>query len=363
LDQDAESQHGQHPRLPDTMRAVQFARLGGPEVLELVEVERPKPGPNEALVAVAACGVNRADVLARSGALPFPLPLPHILGADVVGYVIAKGEGAGGPAIGTRVVVNAYLGCGACEFCEVGRNDICSQSIVLGLQRSGGYADYVVVPAAEAIPLPPILTNEQAVHLPVAGLTAWHMVLNRGVFQPGDDVLVIGATSGVGSIAVQVARMAGAKRIFATVGSEDKRHFAEELGCDEVLLHTASDFGKQIRAATDGRGVDIVLDYVGEATWRGSTTAVARGGRIVVSGGHSGFDVGLHLATLSAKEYSIVGAYGGTRDELRRLLEAAARGVVRPIIGGVFPLAQAARAHELMESRRQFGKIVLHVSD
>lgn len=360
MDRDAESQHR---RLPDTMRAVQFARPGGPEVLELVEVERPKPGPNEALVAVAACGVNRADVLARSGALPFPLPLPHILGADVVGYVIAKGEGAGGPAIGTRVVVNAYLGCGACEFCEVGRNDICSQSIVLGLQRSGGYADYVVVPAVEAIPLPPILTNEQAVHLPVAGLTAWHMVLNRGVFQPGDDVLVIGATSGVGSIAVQVARMAGAKRIFATVGSEGKRHFAEELGCDEVLLHTAPDFGKQVRAATHGRGVDIVLDYVGEATWRGSTTAVARGGRIVVSGGHSGFDVGLHLATLSAKEYSIVGAYGGTRDELRRLLDAAARGVVRPVIGGVFPLAQAARAHELMESRRQFGKIVLHVSD
>jgi NADPH:quinone reductase-like Zn-dependent oxidoreductase len=362
LDRDSEFQDSQRLLLPDTMRAVQFTRTGGPEVLELVEVTRPEPGPTEALVAVAACGVNRADILARSGALPFPLPLPHILGADVVGYVVAKGGEAGGPEIGTRVVVNAYLGCGVCEFCEAGRNDICPDSVVLGLQRSGGYADYVVVPAAELIPLPPALTNEQAVHLPVAGLTAWHMVLNRGAFQPGDDVLVIGATSGVGSIAVQVARIAGAKRVFATVGSESKRRHAEELGCDVVLLHTAPDFGKQIRAMTHGRGVDIVLDYVGAATWKGSTTAVARGGRIVVSGAHSGFDVGLQLATLSAKEYSVIGAYGGTRSELRRLLDAAARGVVPPVIGGVFPLAEAPRAHELLESRRQFGKIVLDVS-
>lgn len=355
-------QHSQSNFPPDKMRAVQFTRVGGPEVLELVQVDCPVPGPTEALIAVTACGVNRADVLARSGALPFPLSLPHILGADVVGRVVARGEQAHGPETGSRVLVNAYLGCGACEFCQVGRNNICTQSTVIGLQRPGGYAAYLVAPLADLIPLPSTLSDEQAVHLIVAGLTAWHMLLDRGILRPGDDVLVIGATSGVGSIAIQVARMAGARRVFATVGSSDKRRFAEELGCDEVFLHSDPDFGKQVRAATGGRGVDVVLEYVGSATWRGSTTAVARGGRIVVSGAHSGFDVNTQLSILSAKEYSVVGSYGGTRDELRRLVDAAARGVIRPVIAAVLPLEDAARAHKLLESRQHRGKIVLRVS-
>jgi NADPH:quinone reductase-like Zn-dependent oxidoreductase len=340
------------------MIAVRFHETGAPDVLRMEEVDYPQPDEGEIVVGVRACGINRADLLARGNLLPWPVPLPHTLGADVAGVVERVGAGVVGLEPGQRVVVNPYLGCGRCRYCLAGRNNICRTSRVVGLQMPGGYADAVKVPASAALPLPDEVPFDAAASVVLVGLTAWHLLVTQAALRVGESVLIVGASSGVGTIGIQIAKAAGAT-VFAIVGSEEKRARALALGADVVFLDDEPDIAKAIKARTGGEGVDVVFEHVGRDTWATSLASMARGARLAVCGGHSGFDVGVHLAMMSAKEISLIGSYGGTARELIDLMEALRQGAIQPIIHRRYPLEQAGAAHAEMEQRRHFGKLVL----
>jgi NADPH:quinone reductase-like Zn-dependent oxidoreductase len=340
------------------MKAIRFHETGPPSVLRTDEVAKPEPGPRDVLVAVEACGINRADILARSGALPWPVPLPFTLGADIAGTVAEIGPEVEDLSVGQRVVVNPYIGCGHCRHCLAGRNNLCRKSVVLGLQIPGGYAELALAPAKDVLPLPDEVSFEAAAAVVLVGLTAWHLLVTQARLAPVDRVLVVAASSGVGSLGIQIAKSAGAT-VYTTVGSEAKRARAEELGADEVFLVDDPDLVKKLRRRTDGEGVDVVFEHVGAATWPTSVGALARGGRLAWCGGHSGFDVGIHLANISVKEQELIGSYGGTARELIDLMQALKQGLIEPVIHERYPFSEVAAAHTEMESRGHFGKLVL----
>lgn len=340
------------------MRAVLFEAYGGPEVLRLAQVPDPEPGPGEAVVRVGACGVNWLDIILRRGETPGKPALPHVPGSEVAGEVVALGTGVSGVQVGDRVAVAPYLCCGTCEYCLRGQENLCLRGDILGLMSQGGYAEYVRVPARSVVPLPSNLSFEDGAALALSALTAYHMLITRARLAPGETVLVLAAGSGVGSAAVQIARLAGA-RVIATAGSPEKLDKAWELGADAVIDHRQQDIAQEVRRLTGKRGVDVVFEHVGQATWDRSVAALARGGRLVTCGSLSGPDGRVNIWTLFAKELSLIGSYGGSRSELRTVLDLASRGALRPVIHAVRPLEEAAAAHRAMEAREQFGKLVL----
>lgn len=340
------------------MRAVVFDAHGGPEMLRLAEMPDPEPGPGEAVVRVGACGVNWLDVILRRGETPGKPALPHVPGSEVAGEVVALGAGVSGVQVGDRVAVAPYLFCGTCEYCLRGQESLCLRGDILGLMSQGGYAEYVRVPARSLVPLPPNLSFEDGAALGLSALTAYHMLITRARLSPGETVLVLAAGSGVGSAAIQIARLAGA-RVIATAGSPEKLAKARELGAEAVIDHRQQDIAQEVRRLTGKRGVDVVFEHVGQATWDQSVAALARGGRLVTCGSLTGPDGRVNIWTLFAKELSLIGSYGGSRGELRTVLELASRGALRPVIHAVHPLEEAAAAHRTVEAREQFGKLVL----
>lgn len=339
------------------MKAALLAHFGGPEALSAAEVDDPRAKTGELLVRVAACGVNNVDLQIRRGARA-KLPLPHICGGEVAGTVVALGPGVSEPPIGTKVAVVPFIGCGRCEWCRRGRSTICEKRDTLGLMRPGGYAESVAVPAVNAIPLPDGLDLESAAALSLAGLTAWHMLITRARLQPGDDVLVLGGASGVGSIAIQLARLCGA-RVIATASDGHKAERAMALGADAIVDARRANWSRQVRDATGGRGVDVVVEHVGAATWVESVNAMAVGGRLVTCGATTGSSAELDVVRLFSDELTLLGSRGGTGDELQQLLRIAARGAIKPVIAARFALSQASDAHRLMERGDFFGKILL----
>jgi NADPH:quinone reductase-like Zn-dependent oxidoreductase len=340
------------------MKAVVFDRFGGPEVLEHRDVPDPACGPDEALIAVRACGINHLDLWVRAGALGLDIQMPHILGNDVAGEVLAIGPAVRHVKPGDRVLVLPTLSCGVCAQCMAGDDNLCRQYDVLGRRRNGGYAERVAVPGANCLPYPESLSWEEAAAVPLVFLTAWHMLIGRARLAPGEDCLVIGAGSGVGSAAIQVARLAGA-RVIATAGSEPKLARARELGAHDTIDHARQDVAAAVRALTGKKGVEVVFEHVGGAVFEQALGALARNGRLVTCGATAGNQVKLDLNLLFGRHLALLGSWMGRRAELLEALRFVRDGRLRPVVDSVLPLAEARRAHERIERREHFGKLVL----
>jgi NADPH:quinone reductase-like Zn-dependent oxidoreductase len=342
------------------MKAVVIPKHGGPEVLQYTEVPAPQPGPTEVRVAVRACALNHLDLWVRRGLPGAQLALPLIPGSDIAGEVAEAGARVTRVHSGDKVVLAPGVSCGQCAACAAGHDNQCRKYTMLGYGFPGGCAEFVVVPEANVLPMPAGLSFEEAAAVPLVFLTAWHMLIARAQLQPGEEVLVLGAGSGVGSAAIQIAKLTGA-RVIATAGSRAKLDQARQLGADEVIHHGEQKIADEVKRLTGKRGVDVVFEHVGTATWEQSVLSLATGGRLVTCGATTGFAAQLDLRYLFVRQLTLLGSYMGSRGELYTVLKLVGEKRLRPVVDRVFPLAEAAKAHERLEQREQFGKIVLRV--
>jgi NADPH:quinone reductase-like Zn-dependent oxidoreductase len=340
------------------MRAVVFDRHGGPEVLTLREMPEPVAGPADVVVDVKACGINHLDLWVRAGLPGLEIEMPHILGSDIAGVVRSVGAAVGHVHPGDRVLLLPTLSCGVCPACMAGDDHLCRSYDVLGRRRNGGYAERVAAPGVNCLPCPENLSWEQAAAVPLVFLTAWHMLVGRAALRPGEDVLVIGAGSGVGSAAVQVAKLIGA-RVIATAGSAAKLERARALGADETIDHATADIAAETRRLTGKKGVEVVFEHVGGPVFERAVAALARNGRLVTCGNTHGGSAALDLNLLFGRHLTLLGSWMGRRAELVEVLTFIRDGRLVPVVDTVMPLAEARAAHERIERRDVFGKIVL----
>jgi NADPH:quinone reductase-like Zn-dependent oxidoreductase len=341
------------------MKAITFHEHGGPDVLRVEEVADPVIATGEALVRVRACALNHLDLWQRSGLRRVVIPMPHISGSDVAGVVVENT--VSGIAAGARVMLQPGISCGRCAACLSGRDNECPQYEVLGYRNHpGGYAQLVKVPAQNLVPIPDHISFVDAAAFPLTFVTAWHMLVTRAQLQRGEDVLVLAAGSGVGQAAIQIARLLGG-RVIATAGSDAKLEHARALGAAEVINHHTQDIAEEIKRLTDRRGVDVVFEHVGRATWAKSVRSLARGGRLVTCGATTGGDAAVDLLALFSKQLSLLGSYMGTKSELLRAAEFFFSGQLKPVVDRTYPLEEAGAAQQRLEQSGQFGKIVLEV--
>lgn len=321
----------------------------------------PTIGVDEVLVQVKACALNHLDIWIRQGSPAYPMPLPHILGSDIAGVVHQIGSHVEGVAVGERIYVSPGVGCGKCEQCLAGRDNMCRSYGLIGAMCHGGYADYVKVPARNVRPIPGALSFEQAAAFPLVSVTAWHMLFGLAEVQPGEEVLIMGAGSGVGHMAIQMAKLAGA-RVLTTVGSEEKVAKAKDLGADEVIIHSREQVNQRVRELTERRGVDVVIEHIGPEVWTQCIDSLAKGGRLVTCGATTGAEVKLDLRYVYSRQLTIKGSYMGSQSELLKAAHLVGEGKLRPVIDRTFPLSEAKGAQEYLLNRKFFGKIVLTVS-
>jgi NADPH:quinone reductase-like Zn-dependent oxidoreductase len=332
-------------------------------VLTHGDLPEPKPGPNDVAVKVRACALNRLDMYTRAGVRGTRLRFsgPHILGGDAAGDVSQVGSEVTRVKAGDRVLVNPRLTCGQCRFCVAGEEELCLKPGMVGSTTDGSYAEYVCVPAANVIPLPDSLSYVQAASLPTVFMPCWSILMRRGQLKPWETALVLSASSGVGTAAIQVAKDVIGARVIATTSSQEKARKAKELGADEVIDYTQEDIAERVKQMTDGRGVDVVVDHVGSDFWPKAMASLAPGGRYGICGVTSGYQAELQQGLLFLRHQTVFGVFMGRKEDLRQIVEMAARGVIRGVIHQTFPLAEAAKAHDTMESRNFFGKLVLTV--
>ncbi len=342
------------------MKAVRFHQHGTPDVLKYEDAPEPSIRPNEVLVRVRACALNHLDLWVRRGIPGVPIPLPHIPGSDVSGEIAQIGADVTTVRVGQNVVLAPGVTCGKCAACVSGQDNRCRQFTNLGYLIDGGCAEFVRVPEVNCMPYPENLTFEEAASIPLVFQTAWHMLLARAELQPGEDVLILGAGSGVGSAAIQIAKFFGA-RVIATAGSDEKLTKAKDLGADHLINHQTHKIREEVRRITNKRGVDVVFEHVGTATWDDSLASLGLGGRLVTCGATTGYDAKVDLRFLFSRQLSLLGSYMGTKSELHSVMRLVASGRFKPIVDRVFPLAEAAAAHAYLESGSQFGKVVLKV--
>jgi NADPH2:quinone reductase len=338
------------------MKAVFFRKHGGNEVLEYGDLPEPEPGPGEVRIAIRAAALNHLDIFVRNG-IP-NVPLPQIPGADGAGLVDTVGAGVEGIAPGSRVLIQPGLSCGVCEFCRGGEQSLCVKYQILGEHTPGTFAEKVVVPARNVYPIPEGMGFSEAAAFPLVYQTVWRMVVTRAAVRPGDTVLVHGAGGGVGGAAVEIALLCGG-RVYATSSGEEKERALKEQGVEVVLDYRKQDVGKELHAITKKRGVDVIVDCVGEATWMTSLRAAAKGGRIVTCGATSGPNPKEELRLVFWKQLSILGSTMSNDEEFRALLSAVTSGRLRPRLDRTFRFSQAADAYRRMEEGAQHGKIVL----
>jgi len=341
------------------MKAVIFRQHGGPDVLEYTDVPPPQIRATDVLVQVKACALNHLDIWARRGLPGIEIPLPNILGNDVAGVVAEVGELVTWVKVGDEVMVQPGVSCGHCEACLSGNDNFCREYDIIGYRRDGGYAEFVAVPGVNIVPKPSQLSWEEAAALPLVTVTAWHMLVTRAQVQPGETVLVHAAGSGVGSIAIQVAKLRGA-RVLTTASSDEKLAHAREIGADETINYTNSEWPKEVRRLTDRKGVDVVVEHTGAATWPGSIASLKPNGRLVTCGATSGYDAHTDLRQVFYRHLNILGSFMGSKAELLEAMKFVEQGKIRAVVDRVLPLSEARQAHELIENRAQFGKIVLN---
>ena len=342
------------------MKAVRFHRHGGAEVLQYEDAPEPRPNNDEALVRVKACALNHLDIWARNGLPNVEIPLPHISGSDVAGVVEWVPPEEKLVQKGTEVIVNPGIGCGRCEKCLLGMDNQCRFYNIMGYGTDGGYAELVKVPRTNLVLKPEGMSFVDAAAFPLVTLTAHHMLLTKAGLKPGETVLVIGAGSGVGSAAIQVAKLCGAS-VIATAGDEGKLSKAKALGADYVVDHYRQDILEEVKRITGKRGVDVVVEHVGRATWEKSLKSLAKGGRLVLCGATTGAEVSTDLRFVYNRELTIYGSFMGSKGELLRVVELVKAGRLKPVVDSTFPLAKAGEAQAKMERSGHFGKIVLTV--
>lgn len=340
------------------MKAVRFHEYGASDVLRCEDVPEPEPGPGEALVRVRACAVNHVDVDMRNGTSRLPLALPHTLGFEIAGDVAAVGEGVTEVSVGDRVSPLFQIHCRECEWCLRGEHMHCESIEMLGVQRPGGYAEYTVVPAWALLALPASLPYEQAAAIQTTFSTVWHALVSRVGVEEGQWVLVNAAGSGVGTAGIQVAGMLGA-RVVASAGSDEKLERALGLGAEAVVNYRTEDLAARVRELTGGRGVDVVMESVGGDVMAGSIATLAKDGKVVTVGAHAGEIVPVDMILLFRNQWSVIGSVRATAEEIKHVVGLVGEGKLTPVVHGSYPLEQAAQVHELMEERRQFGKLVL----
>ena len=341
------------------MKAVRFHEHGGPEVLRYEDAPDPKIQANEVLVKVKACALNHLDIWLRVGVRRWTLSMPHIVGADMSGEVAEIGSLVTRFKPGERVLLSPGISCGQCEACFKGLDSACRSYTLFGVLVDGGYAEYVKAPEMNVFPIPGDLSFDEAAAVPLVYTTAWHMLFTRAGLKPGEDVLVIGAGSGVGMAAIQICKLVGA-RVIATVGADWKLEKARALGADEVINHSKQSIAEEVKRLTDKRGVDIVLEHVGAAVWDACFDSLATYGRLVTCGVTSGAEVKLNLQALYGRQRAIYGSFMGGKGELMEVLKFIAQRKLKAVIDSVFPLKDAAAAQKKMEDRAFFGKILLH---
>jgi NADPH:quinone reductase-like Zn-dependent oxidoreductase len=342
------------------MKAIVYTEHGGPDVLRYTDVPEPVIGAQEVLVRVRACALNHLDLFIRQGIPGITIPFPHIPASDIAGEVAKVGEKVTNVKVGEKVLLQPGISCGLCAQCLAGRDNFCRSYTLFGYLVDGGCAEYVKSPAVNVVPIPGNLSFEEAASIPLVFLTAWHMLITRAELKPAETVLVLGAGSGVGSAAIQIAKVTGA-RVIATAGTKEKVLKGKELGADSMILHSENDIAKEVKRMTDRRGVDVVVEHVGVATWEKSLQSMAPGGRLVTCGATTGYDAKIDLRFLFTRQYTILGSFMGSKAELYSALELFARGLLKPVIDTVMPLAECAEAHRRLEKSEQFGKIVLRV--
>lgn len=342
------------------MKAVRIREHGGPDRLLLEEIDRPVPAPGEALIQVKACSLNHLDLWVRRGIPGVRFPLPMTPGSDVAGIVVEPGPAAAEHPAGQRVLVAPGVSCGRCQACLSGQDPLCPTYGILGETRDGGCAEFIAVPAANLLPYPDGCSFAEAAAIPLVFLTAWHMIVARGKIRPGETVLIQAAGSGIGTAAIQIAKLWGAE-VIATAGSDAKLKKARELGAGACINYSSADIVKEVRKLTEKRGVDLVIDHVGKATWDASIRSLAPGGRLVTCGATSGAEAKTNLRYLFFKSLSLLGSTMGSRAELFEILRHVQGGRLRPVLDRTFPLEQVAEAHLYLEDRRQFGKVVLTI--
>jgi NADPH:quinone reductase-like Zn-dependent oxidoreductase len=339
------------------MKAVRIHQFGGPEVLTYEDVADPKPRKDQVLIRVRACALNHLDLWVRKG-LP-GINLPHILGSDIAGEIVEVGEYIADFKPGQRVLLAPMSFCNRCAKCVAGLQNQCRQFTVLGSAVDGGNCELMAIPAVNVIPIPDSLDFNQAASVPLVFLTAWRMLTGRAAIRQGQTVLVLGANSGVGTAAIQIAKMFHA-RVITTAGDERKMVRARELGADYVINHYQQKISDEVRRITNKEGVDIVIEHVGQATWEESMKCLKAAGTLVTCGATSGPKVDMDLRFLFSRQLALLGSYMGTMSELYEVLGHVFAGRLKPVIDHTFPLQEIRAAHEYMEKSQMFGKIVLN---
>jgi NADPH:quinone reductase-like Zn-dependent oxidoreductase len=340
------------------MKAARIHQHGGAEVLAVENAPDPEMRADQVLVRVHACALNHLDLWLRHGIPGLQLPMPHILGSDIAGEVIATGNLCWRVRRGQRVLLSPGLSCRQCAQCASGRDNECAHYTLFGLLADGGNAEMVAAPEYAVIPIPDDLSFEEAAAAPLVSLTAWHMLFTRAHLKAGEDVLVLSASSGVGSMAIQIAKLFHC-RVIATGGSEAKLAMARRLGADFVIDHYQQDIATEVRRITERRGVDVVVEHVGAATWQSSLYSLARGGRLVTCGATTGYDVKLDLRFLFNRQQSVLGSYMGSLGELYDVLPFLFRKQLKPVIDSIVPLEEIRAAHERLERKEHIGKIII----
>jgi len=339
------------------MKAARIHQFGGPEVLTYEDIPDPVTRKDQVLVRVKACSLNHLDLWVRKG-LP-GVKLPHILGSDIAGEVVEVGEYVAGLRTGQRVVIAPMHFCGHCLKCLAGLQNQCREFTVLGNAVDGGDCELIAVPGANVIPIPDSLDFNQAASVPLVFVTAWHMLVGLAAVRPGQTVLILGASSGVGIAAIQIAKLFHC-RVITTAGDESKLEKARALGADHGINHYTHKISDEVRKITNKEGVDIVVEHVGASTWEESLRSLKTAGTLVTCGATTGPDVGIDLRHLFARQLRLLGSYMGTMAELHEVLAHVFAGRLKPVVDRAFPLQEVRAAHEYLEKSRMFGKVMLN---
>jgi NADPH:quinone reductase-like Zn-dependent oxidoreductase len=342
------------------MKVARIHQHGGPEALVYEDAAEPRIPGNHVLVRVRACSLNHLDLFVRAGIPGMKFAMPHVLGSDIAGEIVEVGELCERVKPGWRVLLSPGLSCRQCEHCFSGDDNLCRRYTVFGYGVDGGNVELLAAPEYSVIPIPLHLSFDEAAAVPLVFLTAWHMLTTRAHLRPGEDVLVLAASSGVGSAAIQIAKMLHC-RVIATAGGEEKLAKARALGADYAIDHYGQDIPAEVKKITGKRGVDVLVEHVGTATWPKSLESLAPGGRLVTCGATTGFDARVDLRYLFSKQWSLLGSFMGALGELHQVLEFVFRGQLRAVIDRSYPLAEIRRAHERVERKEQFGKVIVTV--
>ena len=340
------------------MKALAFKEHGGIDKLAYQDVPDPQPGAGDVLVRVKAAALNHLDLFVREGLPGLKLPMPFWTGCDIAGEVVHVGAAVQGVAVGDRVAVNPNLECGRCEYCQKGQHSLCVSYGILGEHTHGGLAELVKVDGRKVLKLPDHVKYEDAAAFILVNMTAWRMLVSQAKLRAGEDLLIIGVGGGVSSTGVQIGKLCGA-RVWVTSSSDEKLERARALGADECINYSTDDWVKAIGQKTGRRGVDVVLENVGAATWPGAIRALGKGGRLVTCGGTSGPICETDVRQVFWKQISIIGSTMSNNAEFAEVMSQLFRGRLKAIVDSVMPLKDGVAAQERLAAGKQFGKIVL----